>query len=50
MLARHLQDVFTVDEIFIGGGVATLLRQVIGIHSLDIGDNDKDAAREHKQK
>lgn len=49
VLARHLQNVITADE-SLTGGIATLVDRVIGVHSLDVGDHDKDAAREHKQK
>lgn len=48
--AKHPQNVFTVDKSFIGGSIATLLGCVIGVHSLDVGDHDKDAARKDKQK
>lgn len=48
MSAKHLQNVFTVGESFIGGSIATLLGCIIGVHSLDVGDHDKDAARKDK--
>ena len=50
VLVRHLQNVFAVDECFTGGSIACLLGRVIGVHSFDVGDNDKDAACKDKQK
>jgi hypothetical protein len=49
VLARHLQNIIAIDG-SLTGGIATLVGRVIGVHSLDVGDHDKDAAREHKQK
>lgn len=50
MIGRYVPYVFTVDEILSGGGVAALLGRIIGVHSLDVCDHDKDAAGEDEQK
>lgn len=49
MFGRYVPNVFTVGEVLSGGSIGTLLSRVIGVHSLDVLDHDKDAAGEDEQ-
>ena len=47
--SKHPQYVITLGQI-LSGGIATLLCGVIGIHSVDVRDDDEDTAGKDEQK